>query len=164
MEKLEGIKPEAVGLSDHEAPRDAFAYVSAVQPLSIPLAHSASTLVNELSAHPSTYLAMHADDPAAWQEWNQAVVEQAQREHKLIYISIGYFSCHWCPAMQRESYRDKGIARFLNQHFILVKVDRELGPALDARMIMKWLHGAPGFHGEGVAYPRRGIRGVVIGG
>jgi hypothetical protein len=96
-------------------------------------AHAA--LTNQLTHHPSPYLAMHANDPVAWQDWNAAVMERARREGKLVYLSIGYFSCHWCHVMQRESYQNPEIAKFLNRHFIPVKVDRELEPALDARMI-----------------------------
>lgn len=95
----------------------------------------AAPLANQLKGNASPYLALHAADPVAWQEWGPAVVERARRENKLIYLSIGYFSCHWCHVMQRESYRDPGIAKFLNQHFIPVKIDRELEPALDAHMI-----------------------------
>ncbi len=95
----------------------------------------AVALENRLQDHPSPYLALHAADPVAWQDWNRAAVDLARREQKLVYLSIGYFSCHWCHVMQRESYRDPAIARFLNEHFIPVKVDRELDPALDARMI-----------------------------
>lgn len=92
-------------------------------------------LVNQLKNNASPYLALHGDDPVAWQEWNAATVARARQEGKLLYLSIGYFSCHWCHVMQRESYRNPDIARFLNSHFIPVKVDRELEPALDARMI-----------------------------
>ncbi len=95
----------------------------------------AAPLVNQLKGNASPYLALHAADPVAWQEWGPDVVERARHENKLIYLSIGYFSCHWCHVMQRESYRNPGIAEFLNQHFIPVKIDRELEPALDARMI-----------------------------
>ena len=95
----------------------------------------AAPLVNQLKGNASPYLALHAADPVAWQEWSPAVVERARRENKLIYLSIGYFSCHWCHVMQRESYRNPGIAAFLNKNFIPVKIDRELEPALDARMI-----------------------------
>jgi uncharacterized protein len=98
-------------------------------------APSAHALSNQLKNHPSPYLAMHAADPVAWQDWGQAAVNMARREGKLLYISVGYFSCHWCHVMQRESYRDREIAQFLNRHFIPVKVDRELEPALDARLI-----------------------------
>lgn len=95
----------------------------------------AFALTNQLKGHPSPYLALHANDPVAWQEWNKEAVELARRENKLLYVSIGYFSCHWCHVMQRESYQNAEIAQFLNKHFIPVKVDRELEAALDARMI-----------------------------
>jgi hypothetical protein len=96
---------------------------------------NAAPLENQLRQHPSPYLALHGDDPVAWQEWNAASVARARREGKLLYLSIGYFSCHWCHVMQRESYRNVEIARYLNEHVIPVKVDRELEPALDARLI-----------------------------
>lgn len=95
----------------------------------------AAPLANQMRQHPSPYLALHGDDPVAWQEWNAASVELARRTGKLLYLSIGYFSCHWCHVMQRESYRNAEIAAYLNANFIPVKVDRELEPALDARLI-----------------------------
>lgn len=96
---------------------------------------SAKPLQNQLQAHASPYLAMHGADPVQWQDWNENVVKRAQKENKLIFISSGYFSCHWCHVMQRESYKNKTIAKIINQYFIPVKVDRELNPALDARLI-----------------------------
>ncbi len=101
----------------------------------LPLAASAAPLSNQLKNHPSPYLAMHAADPVAWQDWNAAAVGRARREGKLLYISVGYFSCHWCHVMQRESYKNPDIARFLNRHFVPVKVDRELESTLDALLI-----------------------------
>jgi len=95
----------------------------------------ASPINNQLNAHASPYLAMHGSDPVKWQDWNEDVVKRALKENKLIFISSGYFSCHWCHVMQRESYKNKAIAKILNQYFIPVKVDRELNPALDARLI-----------------------------
>jgi len=92
-------------------------------------------LQNQLKHHASPYLAMHGTDPVQWQDWSEAVVKRAQEENKLIFISSGYFSCHWCHVMQRESYKNAEIAKILNQFFIPVKVDRELNPALDARLI-----------------------------
>ncbi len=90
---------------------------------------------NSLQDNPSPYLAMHANDPVAWQSWGKDVLERARREGKLIYVSVGYFSCHWCHVMQRESYSDAAIGAFLNKYFIAVKVDRELRPELDRRLI-----------------------------
>jgi len=92
-------------------------------------------LRNRLADHPSPYLAMHGQDPVHWQVWGPEAWQAARRQNKLLFVSSGYFSCHWCHVMQRESYRDPQIAALLNRHFIPVKVDRELQPALDARLI-----------------------------
>jgi hypothetical protein len=86
---------------------------------------------NPLANHPSPYLALHGDDPVAWQEWNAETVARARRENKLLFVSVGYFACHWCHVMQRESYKNLQIAALLNRDFIPVKVDRELNSGLD---------------------------------
>jgi uncharacterized protein YyaL (SSP411 family) len=96
---------------------------------------TAPVLVNQLTNHPSPYLALHGTDPVAWQDWNAQATRMAREQGKLLYMSIGYFSCHWCHVMQRESYKNPKIAELLNNNFIPVKVDRELQPALDAQMI-----------------------------
>lgn len=88
-------------------------------------------LENRLIDHPSPYLALHGADPVAWQTWNARTIALARQQHKLIYVSIGYFSCHWCHVMQQESYRNPDIAALLNRNFIPVKVDRELETGLD---------------------------------
>ncbi|MCL4147040.1 UNVERIFIED_CONTAM: hypothetical protein GTU68_011632 [Idotea baltica] len=68
-------------------------------------------------------------------EWGKPALDKAKKENKLLLVSIGYFACHWCHVMQRESYSDKGIAKKLNKDYISVKVDRELNPVLDKRLI-----------------------------
>ena len=88
-----------------------------------------------LQEHSSPYLSMHADDPVQWQLWGREALATAQNENKLIFLSIGYFSCHWCHVMQRESYQNAQIAAYLNRHFVPVKVDRELRPELDRRLL-----------------------------
>jgi uncharacterized protein YyaL (SSP411 family) len=98
-------------------------------------ATQAKLLQNSLRGHASPYLALHGQDPVAWQEWNAETVARARRENKLLFVSLGYFSCHWCHVMQRESYRDPAIAALLNRDFIPVKVDRELNGALDAALL-----------------------------
>ncbi len=88
-------------------------------------------LENQLAGHPSPYLALHGSDPVAWQEWNADTVARARRENKLLFVSVGYYACHWCHVMQRESYKNREIAELLNREFIPVKVDRELNTGLD---------------------------------
>ncbi len=104
-------------------------------------------LANQLANHPSPYLALHGHDPVAWQEWNAVTIARAQREDKLLFVSVGYFACHWCHVMQRESYKNPQIAAVLNRDFIPVKVDRELNTGLDEALqtFSARLHGAAGW-------------------
>jgi len=95
------------------------------------LSLSFSAHASPLQNHPSAYLAMHANDPVAWQLWQTSTLQQAQQQNKLIVISSGYFACHWCHVMQQENYQNIEVAALLNQHFISIKVDRELNPDLD---------------------------------
>jgi uncharacterized protein YyaL (SSP411 family) len=92
-------------------------------------------LRNQLVDHPAPYLALHGSDPVAWQTWNEDAMALANQQNKIIYLSIGYFACHWCHVMQQESYKNNDIAEFLNENFIPVKIDRELEPALDQQLM-----------------------------
>ncbi|WP_172959651.1 thioredoxin domain-containing protein [Thiomicrorhabdus aquaedulcis] len=90
---------------------------------------------NALAQHASPYLAMHGFDPVDWLDWRADVLQKAQTQNKLILISSGYFACHWCHVMQAETYQNQASARLLNQHFISVKLDRELHPELDGYLM-----------------------------
>ena len=92
-------------------------------------------LTNQLAGHPSPYLALHGADPVPWQDWSGQVIATAKKTNRLIFISSGYFSCHWCHVMQRESFSDDHIARELAGLAVPVKLDRELQPALDQWLI-----------------------------
>jgi len=85
-----------------------------------------------LASESSPYLRLHADNPVAWYPWGEAAFALARRENKPVFISIGYFTCHWCHVMARESFSDPVIARLLNEHFVAIKVDREQRPDVDA--------------------------------
>ncbi|WEJ62855.1 thioredoxin domain-containing protein [Thiomicrorhabdus lithotrophica] len=98
--------------------------------------NTASTnFTNILQNNNSSYLAMHGNDPVDWQLWNKAILKTAQQENKLVFISSGYFSCHWCHVMQDENYQNPETATYINKHFISVKIDRELNPELDKTLI-----------------------------
>lgn len=88
-------------------------------------------LGNRLANHPSPYLALHAGDAVAWQEWTPQTLALAKQQNKLIFLSLGYFSCQGCHKMQIEALGKGEFADFLNRHFIPVLVDRELLTALD---------------------------------
>jgi len=89
-----------------------------------------------LSEAASLYLRQHAEDPVDWHEWNDATLEKAASEDKLIFVSVGYAACHWCHVMREESFIDDGVATLLNAHFISVKIDRETRPDLDEQFQM----------------------------
>ncbi|MEM7565027.1 MAG: DUF255 domain-containing protein, partial [Pseudomonadota bacterium] len=99
------------------------------------LGSSSVAAKNQLAGHPSPYLNLHGNDPVYWNDWIPGLLDQANQSNRLIFVSIGYFSCHWCHVMQRESYQNPAIAKTLNQNFISVKVDRELHPDLDRILI-----------------------------
>ncbi|MCG6189933.1 thioredoxin domain-containing protein [Maribellus maritimus] len=86
---------------------------------------------NALIHSSSPYLLQHAHNPVNWQPWNDKITEQAQKEDKLILVSIGYAACHWCHVMEHESFEDGGVAEVMNDNFICVKVDREERPDVD---------------------------------
>ncbi len=90
------------------------------------------TKQNRLAAESSPYLRMHAHNPVDWYAWGTEALDRARRENKVIFLSVGYSSCYWCHVMERESFMDDEIARFLNEHFVCVKVDREERPDIDS--------------------------------
>ena len=65
----------------------------------------------------------------------------------MIFLSIGYSTCHWlveidffsllvplccrCHVMERESFESEEVAKIMNQHFVNIKVDREERPDID---------------------------------
>jgi len=93
--------------------------------------------VNALILERSPYLLQHAHDPVRWQAWSDTTLAQARRQNRLIFLSIGYSSCHWCHVMARESFDDEGIARLLNASYVSIKVDREEYPDLDERFMKR---------------------------
>jgi hypothetical protein len=86
---------------------------------------------NRLILEDSPYLIQHAHNPVNWFPWGEEAMAMAKKENKLIFLSIGYSTCHWCHVMEHESFEDRKIAEFLNQHFIAIKVDRERHPDVD---------------------------------
>jgi len=91
---------------------------------------------NRLADESSPYLLQHAHNPVDWFPWGEEAFERAQRENKLIFLSVGYSSCHWCHVMERESFMDAEIAALMNDNFVCVKVDREERPDVDQIYMM----------------------------
>jgi hypothetical protein len=86
---------------------------------------------NRLSREKSPYLLQHQHNPVDWYAWGAEAFQKAGAENKPIFLSIGYSTCHWCHVMERESFEDEAVARFLAEHFVSIKVDREERPDVD---------------------------------
>jgi uncharacterized protein len=86
---------------------------------------------NRLAREKSPYLLQHAHNPVDWFAWNDEAFAKSRAENKPVFLSIGYSTCHWCHVMERESFEQETIGKFLNEHFISIKVDREERPDVD---------------------------------
>lgn len=86
---------------------------------------------NRLVLESSPYLRQHAHNPVDWYPWGEEAFEAARALDRPILLSVGYSTCHWCHVMEEESFEDEEIARFINEHFIAIKVDREERPDVD---------------------------------
>ena len=86
---------------------------------------------NNLINETSPYLLQHAYNPVDWNPWDSKYLDLAKKENKLVIISVGYSSCHWCHVMERESFEDTIAAKLMNEKYISIKVDREERPDVD---------------------------------
>jgi uncharacterized protein len=86
---------------------------------------------NRLAREKSPYLLQHAHNPVDWFAWNEEAFARSRAENLPIFLSIGYSTCHWCHVMERESFEDENIGKYLNEHFVSIKVDREERPDVD---------------------------------
>ncbi len=94
-------------------------------------AEKSTSAGNMLGAETSPYLQQHASNPVHWKPWDDSIFEQAESEGKLVLVSIGYSSCHWCHVMEEETFENDSVAAFMNENFISIKVDREERPDVD---------------------------------
>lgn len=88
-------------------------------------------LTNRLSEASSPYLLQHADNPVAWQPWDEDALLAARELDRPILLSSGYSSCHWCHVMAHESFEDPETAELMNTCFVNIKLDREERPDID---------------------------------
>ncbi len=87
---------------------------------------------NRLFLENSPYLLQHAHNPVDWYPWGDEAFDTARRLDRPVLLSVGYSTCHWCHVMEEESFEDEEIARYLNDNYVAVKVDREERPDVDA--------------------------------
>ena len=133
---------------------------------------------NRLLLESSPYLLQHAHNPVNWYPWDEEAFETAKKHNHPILLSVGYSTCHWCHVMEEESFEDLEIARYMNENYIAIKVDREERPDIDSVYMnaVQMLTGRGGwpmtvwltpdkkpFYGGTYFPPRKGDRGSSIG-
>ncbi|WOT06308.1 DUF255 domain-containing protein [Shewanella youngdeokensis] len=89
--------------------------------------------LNPLILSDSPYLLSHSLQPINWREWQDSFEQGLSDSNQLIFVSIGYSTCHWCHVMAEESFNNPAIAAILNEHYVSIKVDREQWPLVDHR-------------------------------
>ena len=87
---------------------------------------------NHLLGETSPYLKQHLYNQVSWYPWSKEAFLKAKKEHKPIFLSIGYSTCHWCEVMNKESFENPHIASLINRYFVPILVDREQMPHLDS--------------------------------
>ena len=98
---------------------------------------------NRLVHEKSPYLQQHRNNPIWWYPWGDEAFDAARKLNRIVFLSIGYSTCHWCHVMERESFESEEVADLLNKHFIAIKVDREELPQVD-QIYMTALRGMTG--------------------
>ncbi len=113
--------------------------------------------INRLILESSPYLLQHAHNPVNWRPWSDEAFVRAKELGRPVLLSVGYSTCHWCHVMERESFEDVEIARYINEHFIAIKVDREERPDVDDIYMsaVHLLHGRGGWPMTVVMTPDR---------
>ncbi len=87
--------------------------------------------LNHLANEPSPYLQQHKNNPVNWYPWGKKAFKKAKSKNRLIFLSIGYSTCHWCHVMAKESFSNKEVAKILNRYYVSIKVDKEEYPQID---------------------------------
>ena len=67
-----------------------------------------------------------------WLPWGDAAFQRAKTENKPIYLHIGFFTSELSRAMAKQSFTNVDVAKFLNDNFVCVLVDRDEQPEVAA--------------------------------
>jgi uncharacterized protein len=119
---------------------------SSLAALWIGLMAATPVLAGALSDAASPYLRSHADDRIEWHPWDEDALARARTHDKLIFLSIGYASCHWCHVMTRTTFADDRVIATLKDDFVSILVDREERPDLDGHF-MEFMRATTGYSG-----------------
>jgi hypothetical protein len=90
----------------------------------------AAAQANSLANAKSEFLRRASLQPVAWVTLSSSAFALARQTGKPVLIEIGAGWCPFCAAMDRDSYSNPQVARFLNDHYVAVRVDYDAQPEL----------------------------------
>jgi uncharacterized protein len=69
----------------------------------------------------------------AWERFGRESFERAQREGRLIVVTVGTQWCHWCHVMDEETWSDAEVRALLDARFVAIREDADARPDLAER-------------------------------
>lgn len=71
-----------------------------------------------------------------WKEWTPETLDIAEVANQPILLAITATWCHWCHVMDRTTFGNDDVAKFINENFIPIRADNDRRPDLNARYNM----------------------------
>ncbi len=60
-----------------------------------------------------------------WMDWTEAIESTRSQEKKKIFVDMYTEWCGWCKRMDRSTFAEPEVVRYMNKHFYPVKFDAE---------------------------------------
>lgn len=73
---------------------------------------------------------LQAQNRVKWMSWEEAVAKQADEPRK-IFIDVFTDWCGWCKKMDKATFQQDHIAKYLNENYYSVKFDAELKESIN---------------------------------
>jgi len=89
---------------------------------------------HRLSKDKSLFVRRGASQPVDWYRLGPEAVQTAKQQNKPILLEVGASWCPFCQAMDRESFSNPEMAKFINEHFIAIRVDYDEDPELTRKL------------------------------
>src|SRR5271155_4628986 len=90
--------------------------------------------LNHLKGSSSPYLQRASQELVDWYPWGEEAFKKAKDLDRPILLDLGAGWCPYCSQMDRESYSQPELAKFINDQFVAVKVDYDLQPKVADRL------------------------------
>ncbi|MGO9645388.1 MAG: thioredoxin domain-containing protein [Candidatus Bathyarchaeia archaeon] len=81
-------------------------------------------------------MAQDRDAKINWLDWTNEAFRRARTEHKPVLLDISAVWCHWCHRLDHDTYSVPEIARYIESHFIPIRVDNDKRPDINRRYNM----------------------------